>query len=181
MKTNDVIENGEVVEKGTTQMIINPDWSLGTYSRSLVVRAGGDPHNQSATILKVIDYFENGQHCDETGSGRKTAVHLMCCSREALGKLTIQAPPPPNPNGNNHNAPHTPPPPPPPSPKDLYESAMGLILSITEPEVCSYEMMVCVQNLCDPDSIEKEDASQSNNITHPFVIYIFYHSKYGLT
>ena len=65
------------VQRGKGQIVVDPDWSLGTFVRTLVVRSGGDPQNLSAPILKVIDYYENGQRCDETGSGRKTEVHLV--------------------------------------------------------------------------------------------------------
>jgi hypothetical protein len=64
-----------------TRMVVDPNWSLGTFSRTLVVREGGDPHDKSAQILKVVDYYENGQWCDETSTGRKSEVHMVfdCC------------------------------------------------------------------------------------------------------
>eukprot|EP01036_Dinobryon_divergens_P032936 gene32936-42623_t len=51
-----------------------PNWSLGNYSRSIVVRQNGDFLNDSAPIIKVIDFFVDGQRCDETNRGRHTEV-----------------------------------------------------------------------------------------------------------
>ena len=125
VQTKDTVENGKVVKKGGVQMQRDPEWSLGTFQRSLVVRVGGDPHNTSAPILKVIDKYEFGQPCDETGSGRKTEVHLICCDKGAIDKLNSQ------------------------NPKD--KNAVARIKSINEPETCSYELFVCVQMLCDSE------------------------------
>lgn len=58
----------------------NPDWSLGIYESSRVERYGGDHQNKSASILKIIDTFNHGQHCDETNSGRRSEVHMQCCA-----------------------------------------------------------------------------------------------------
>ena len=109
----------------------DPDWSLGSFSRSLVVRVGADPYNTSAPILKVIDKYEFGQPCDETGGvGRKTDVHMMCCEKDSIEKLNAQ------------------------SPKD--RNAIARIKSIVEPETCVYEMFICVQMLCNPDKSNKQ-------------------------
>ena len=131
VQTKDTVENGKVVQKGSVQMKRDPDWSLGSFSRSLVVRVGADPYNTSAPILKVIDKYENGQPCDETGGvGRKTDVHLMCCEKDSIEKLNAQ------------------------SPKD--RNAIARIKSIVEPETCVYEMFICVQMLCSPDKSNKQ-------------------------
>jgi hypothetical protein len=34
-------------------------------------------------IAKVIETYQNGQRCDETGQGRTTEVHIQCC--EGMG------------------------------------------------------------------------------------------------
>lgn len=66
----------------------DPDYSLGTYTRSLVVREGGDSGNTSARILKIVDMYTGGQKLDELQNGyRSTEVHIQCC-------------PNPNPNPN---------------------------------------------------------------------------------
>lgn len=83
----------------------SPNWSLGKYSRTIVVRRNGDFLNDSAPIMKVnqihsnfhilnlkflklalqvIDFFVDGQRCDETNRGRSTEVHIQCCEGMAL-------------------------------------------------------------------------------------------------
>ena len=136
VQTKDVAENGKVIKKGGVQMHRDPEWSLGTFQRSLVVRVGADPHNTSAPILKVIDKYEYGQPCDETGSGRKTDVHLMCCERSVIDKLNSQ------------------------NPKD--KNALARIKSISEPETCSYEMFICVQMLCDVEKVNEQEKKRKD-------------------
>ena len=31
-------------------------------------------------ILQLVDYYTNGQHCDETEGTRSTDVHIQCCN-----------------------------------------------------------------------------------------------------
>jgi hypothetical protein len=57
----------------------NPEWSLGTYVYSDYYSAEFDEE----TVEEVVDYYEDGQMCDETGEGRKTEVHIRCCSEDA--------------------------------------------------------------------------------------------------
>ena len=45
----------------TERIAVDPDWSLGQYTRSIVVRVGGDSHNYSAPITKIVDFFTGGQ------------------------------------------------------------------------------------------------------------------------
>eukprot|EP00603_Paraphysomonas_imperforata_P003268 CAMPEP_0114421152 /NCGR_PEP_ID=MMETSP0103-20121206/4927_1 /TAXON_ID=37642 ORGANISM="Paraphysomonas imperforata, Strain PA2" /NCGR_SAMPLE_ID=MMETSP0103 /ASSEMBLY_ACC=CAM_ASM_000201 /LENGTH=455 /DNA_ID=CAMNT_0001589657 /DNA_START=250 /DNA_END=1617 /DNA_ORIENTATION=+ len=56
----------------------NPEWSLGTYVYSDYYSNEFDEE----TVEEVIDYYEDGQMCDETEKGRKTEVHLRCCSED---------------------------------------------------------------------------------------------------
>jgi hypothetical protein len=60
-----------------------PDWSLGQFVKRIpVYRALSEEERKQkkdARILELIEYFEDGQFCDETGKGRKTEVHIQCC------------------------------------------------------------------------------------------------------
>lgn len=58
----------------------NPEFSLGTYVYSDYYSNEFDEE----TVEEVIDYYEGGQWCDEIEDGRKTEVHLRCCSQDAL-------------------------------------------------------------------------------------------------
>jgi hypothetical protein len=44
------------------QYIRNPDWSLGVYERTAVIRERGDFTNVSASIVKVISYVSDLNH-----------------------------------------------------------------------------------------------------------------------
>lgn len=67
------------VDADTKRHVRNPEWSLGTYVYSDYYSHEFDED----TVEEVIDYYEDGQVCDETGEGRKTEVHLRCCSDDA--------------------------------------------------------------------------------------------------
>ena len=67
------------VDQKTKKHQRNPEWSLGTYVYSDYYSHEFDEE----TVEEVIDYYEDGQHCDETGEGRKTEVHLRCCSQDS--------------------------------------------------------------------------------------------------
>jgi hypothetical protein len=64
------------IDQRTKKHFRNPEWSLGTYVYSDYYSHEFDEE----TVEEVIDYYEDGQVCDETGEGRKTEVHLRCCS-----------------------------------------------------------------------------------------------------
>ena len=146
----------------------SPNWSLGNYSRSIVVRKNGDFLNDSAPIIKVsfyllyiqltplrnnydiisiqvIDFFIDGQRCDETNRGRNTEVHIQCC--EGLPNLHNYIPvshfashlhsllrSPHHPDTSTTN-PILPP---------------ATLNAIVETEVCSYKATVCTPLLCAP-------------------------------
>ena len=178
-----VNQKGKRVEK-------DPDWSLGRYTRSIVVRehssdsaaagagaegeegadgteagdgktvstdgvqgrkqSAGDPNGKVARgerdgdgippvpkevaskspIVKLIDFFEGGQPCDETQQARSSEVHIQCCegdfaisnyiSVEAyLRSLQIGQPLPP-----------------------------VTLNSVSEPGTCRYQAVVCTPLLC---------------------------------
>ncbi len=53
----------------------NPDWSLGSYVSTRVVREKED--DPTAKIIEIIDTFSGGQHCDENNQKRSTEVHIQ--------------------------------------------------------------------------------------------------------
>jgi hypothetical protein len=73
------------IEQQKEMSVRRPLWSLGKYDRTEVVREGFDNSNMSAPIVKLIDYFEGGQPCDETQDHRHTEVvscvfvHILVC------------------------------------------------------------------------------------------------------
>ena len=83
----------------------------------------------------MIDYYEHGQHCDETGSGRRSQAHLLCCDKQALAKLDSANP--------------------------VDRNALARVLSIAESELCVYELTVCVQMLCEKSEVSVEDKGVS--------------------
>jgi hypothetical protein len=54
----------------------NPEWSLGVYRETSFLR------DDMGNLIEVIDFFDGGQHCDETGLSRSTEVRFKCCSSE---------------------------------------------------------------------------------------------------
>lgn len=73
----------------------------------------------------MIDYFVDGQPCDELKgkevNARHTEVHFRCCEIMASGQLKS-----------------------PGETRDMY------IAEIAEPSVCSYNMTLCLSALCQP-------------------------------
>ena len=61
--------------------IRDPSWSLGKFARTETRYFEG---RKERGVASVVDYFVEGQMCDETGSGRQTAVEFYCCSAETL-------------------------------------------------------------------------------------------------
>lgn len=120
--------------------IRSPDWSLGTYQRSLYVRERGEVGNLSANILKVVDYYADGQYCDETTVGRQAEVHMQCCdgltisNRKHNKPIVPQTQPQQVPNAS-------------PASLDLLNNKVE-IKSWTEPSVCSYRIVLCSESLC---------------------------------
>lgn len=62
------------VQKGRGKKIIrDPEWSLGTYTKSEV------KYDINGKFEAIIDIYEGGQFCDENSDHRSTEVHLSCC------------------------------------------------------------------------------------------------------
>jgi hypothetical protein len=88
-------------------------------------RATNVNNNNNVDDRKYSYYFSNGQHCDETKSGRKSAVHITCCRKN-------------NENGNRNPA--------------LPDSSNFItLLSLVEKETCSYEINICTPIACPPE------------------------------
>ena len=88
-------------------------------------------------FFKMIDYFIDGQPCDELKgkeiNTRHTEVHFRCCEVVASGQLRS-----------------------PGESRDMY------IAEIAEPSVCSYNMTVCLSALC---HVRKEPALGVGGVT----------------
>ena len=117
----------------------SPEWSLGVYSYSNIIREVNNNNdsiiedNESASpIVKVIDYFDNGQYCDETNEGRQSEVHIQCCD-----SLTS------------------------PDTTDTLNTPKAILSNVSEPDICSYKFTVCTKLLCS----KKDYDSHIKNVT----------------
>lgn len=123
------------MEQHNAAFIKNPDWSLGLYTRSLVVRDvnGKQAHESSPPIVKLVDFFEGGQICHENGHNRSIEIHIQCC--------------------DNHRLPNS-------FPSEAYfahemtnlKLPKATFNSITEPSLCGYIGIVCSPFLCRRES-----------------------------
>lgn len=52
----------------------HPQWSLGKFVSSEVVRERGESSNMSAAITQIVDTYDGGQWCDETQRPRRSEV-----------------------------------------------------------------------------------------------------------
>eukprot|EP01034_Spumella_vulgaris_P023711 gene23711-29959_t len=112
-----------------------PEWSLGKYSRTEFIRENNaDQHNETVPITKVIDYFTNGQHCDENNSPRTTEVHLQCCEGEHIQNYI------PTDVYYAQSKRNTGPP--------MPKATMNIL---EEPNTCAYKAVVCTPLLCKPN------------------------------
>ena len=57
----------------------SPEWSLGHFVSSEVVRERGENSNMSAAIVSLVDRFDGGQWCDETQAPRSSEVMSPQC------------------------------------------------------------------------------------------------------
>lgn len=106
----------------------DPIWSLGKFVRTETRYFDG---RKEKGVASVVDYFADGQMCDETGIGRQTAVEFYCCSGERL---------PPDVRtriGGVNPAP----------------MAVAQLTSMKEMSICNYSMIVCSPLLCDSDTL----------------------------
>merc|ERR1711871_532624 len=106
-------------------------WSLGVYdshkTRMAMKKTEHTKTDKDATAVRKSRletysyYFSNGQHCDETKTGRKSVVHVSCCHQ-------------PSQNCNDGQ-------------QDSMKTFIAL-QSLKETELCTYEINVCTPLLC---------------------------------
>ena len=131
---------------------VDPVWSLGNYKRRIVTNKTADEPRS------IADYFEGGQHCDETGDGRRTKVNFRCCGdgagdegedstggtkRKSAAAKRREEQKRERQKQRNSGATHR---------KDNAGRAVASFTSIREPETCSYEVLICSPLLCESDS-----------------------------
>jgi len=97
---------------------VDPNWSLGNYVRTVTT-------NSTSGHVSLADHFEGGQHCDETGGGRNTRVEFQCCSHDASAQ-----------QGKKRRT------------RKNRSDSLALLTSIEEPDVCSYEVVICTPLVC---------------------------------
>jgi hypothetical protein len=132
----------------------SPDYSLGTYERSAIIRERGDIQNKSARIVKMIEYFSGGQYCDETQGYRSTEVHIQCCeglniNHVAVPQMNVAQPLQPGGVEGHDSGAGTSEEPPAPGP-------VAALKASAEPRICAYQLVVCSRLLC-PDKPPPED------------------------
>lgn len=112
---------------------IGNSWSLGVYDSyktgiemkksKLRKTDKGTAAVAKGAFEKYSYYFSNGQHCDETKTGRKSVVHVSCCHQPAE-------------NGKDGQ---------------LAQNSMKTFIalqSLKESELCTYEINVCTPLVC---------------------------------
>ena len=117
----------------------SPDFSLGIYKNSLTVRTGGDTQNLSAPIIKIIDFYNDGQYCDETKLGRSTQVHFQCCETNLPTSTQKKK--------KSLNLP--------------VEGHKIEILSMKETAICAYEMTICADFMCPKKKTSLETSEET--------------------
>ena len=153
------------------QAMRSPDYSLGTYERSAIIRERGDLQNKSARIVKMVEYFSGGQYCDETQGYRSTEVHIQCCEGLNINNVAVPSvaqagmglnmgnPFPPAAHAADQMHGEQPAeggvggPAGIPGQKEHTGNSAGpvaILKASAEPRVCSYQLVVCSHLLC-PD------------------------------
>jgi len=142
-----------------TQGTIDPEWSLGSYEKSMIKFNDDHQTNQQKKKNKqdqdkyellfqedITDYFINGQNCDETGKGRKTKVDFKCCNdEETQSKLRKR---------NKKKASST---------SSSSSESLASFYSITENEVCSYEVIICTPLMCENNHDNNNNDGSNDN------------------
>ena len=116
-----------VLEVNKIKYLRSPDWSLGGYTLEKEIPVSVQWDKPEGNLVYISNYFVDGQHCDETGSGRHTEVRLMCCQRDR--KIAAEGPT----SSNN-------------LPKEWQRVS---VRNIEETATCRYLIDVCVAALCD--------------------------------
>jgi hypothetical protein len=131
------------LEQDGRKLIRTPEWSLGKYVRTIVVRDRVDIANENAQIVKLVDFYEGGQHCDETNKPRSVEVHIQCCDSLNIPNVI---------------------------PSEAYFQAektanpfpRAALARIMEPSVCAYQATVCSPLLCQRLDYEDEEIPSSD-------------------
>ncbi len=64
---------------------VSVQYSLGTYARSVNKKSSDGVSNAASNTVPILEIFNGGTNCDETGSGRNSIVGYVC----GLGDLTL--------------------------------------------------------------------------------------------
>lgn len=101
-----------------------PNWSLGSYSRS----EGGSEDSPADAVASTVDVFDiGGQRCDETEQGRVARVSFSCCEEEKLSRKNDRRPA---------------------AKKSSRNAIRATLSSIRETQLCEYSIVVCAPSLC---------------------------------
>lgn len=122
-----------------------PDWSLGKYYKTVVHKdtsvEGVDESN--APIVKLVDYFKGGQKCDENNQQRATEVHIQCCDGTNYPHYVNSA----SYHSSQDHKPH-------------HQIPKATLNSVIEPQLCSYQAVVCTPLLCPRDPPKRASAKR---------------------
>lgn len=102
-------------------------------------------------IMKITDYYKNGQHCDETNDGRKTTVFYSCCDD------TNEFIPPVAPPVHTQLSPAV-------SGTDPNENTANIvrIKTVKESNICEYEVHICVPMMCVTNATTSEEETRKD-------------------
>lgn len=119
-----------------SNVVRSPNWSLGTYQSTSIKRE--NKRNSSSRVIKIIDKFEDGQFCDETGRGRNTRVVFECCESKS--------------DKRNQDFP-------------INTVPIIRIESVAEHSICSYRIRVCMEVMCLPKLAQEPNSVALNEIS----------------
>ena len=144
-KTHQTQSNKPIIPKR------NPEFSLGKYQRTLLTRSDADPTNTSSPITRIVEYYKDGQRCDENGALRSTEVTIQCCPEMiAVNNKKVQLGAQGNKIFNNMNAKNV---------KDLRpltsSDSLPHIKAIHEPALCEYRLTICYEMLCTASNVNE--------------------------
>jgi hypothetical protein len=129
-----------------------PDWSLGKYIRTITVRT--EIGNDESPIAKIVDYYEGGQICHENNQLRRTEVHIQCCAgMEHQYPNAVKAS---NAGSNSHENGG--------DEINTASSSQAVLSHIIEPDMCSYEAIVCSPLLCAPTTTTAAPAATDSTV-----------------
>ena len=104
----------------------DPDWSLGSYSSSVVMESKNKNRSAYEEVALAVDIFDvGGQRCDETDAGRKSLVTFSCCRDRASGMRRKK------------------------DERVISPKKVAYLLSVEETALCEYGLSVCSPLLCE--------------------------------